>query len=422
MNDDEFIVEDNGAGMSPEQLAKAMKLGYSTKGQTKGKLGAFGLGMKTACTSLAKSFEIFTTPVGSDVTNRIVYDEEEWMKKGKWSEFEIETHDGAWTTAHGTKIVLHHPRVFYPNLVTNAKPEFGQRYYPYLENGEVEILVNNKACVADVPDTEWREDVNLTLSNGKTVTGWIGAMKKGKTVDHGLNLYKNGRLIKTFAAVGFRKHPEIGQLIGELYLDEFDVTHNKREFITADPAWEVLEKEFGTWIQPQLARLRAEETGADEGNRRVKKNITKKLTTLPAIATNSDALKKLAEQDPAELFGEADTVSVRFQKLGASEPAKKVTETDGQLEIVTNSEHTFFKESSDKEWIAIFYAAEAMAEKLVPSMDHRKIVAIRDLLLQAFYDKRLQKADDPEKMKERIQALEQQATEKLGDELQELLK
>ena len=52
---DSIQVMDNGTGMTEGEAARCLKLAHSTK---KGKLGEFGLGLKTACLSLGRRFKI----------------------------------------------------------------------------------------------------------------------------------------------------------------------------------------------------------------------------------------------------------------------------------------------------------------------------------------------------------------------------
>ena len=56
-------VVDDARGMTPEQAADAMVMAKSTK--DKGKIGHFGMGMKTACSNLGSCFEIITCTAGA---------------------------------------------------------------------------------------------------------------------------------------------------------------------------------------------------------------------------------------------------------------------------------------------------------------------------------------------------------------------
>ncbi|HEX9429019.1 MAG TPA: ATP-binding protein, partial [Candidatus Bathyarchaeia archaeon] len=56
-----IVVTDDGGGMNYAGLRNAMRLAFSQK---EGKLGEFGLGLKTACTSLGRQFEVSSSTAG----------------------------------------------------------------------------------------------------------------------------------------------------------------------------------------------------------------------------------------------------------------------------------------------------------------------------------------------------------------------
>ena len=70
------VVTDNGAGMNDAGIRNAMRLAFSQK---EGKLGEFGLGLKTACTSLGRQFEVRSSTAGDKWAYTIRYDETEWL-------------------------------------------------------------------------------------------------------------------------------------------------------------------------------------------------------------------------------------------------------------------------------------------------------------------------------------------------------
>ena len=69
-------VSDNGHGMDSVGLAEALTVAKETK---KGKLGQFGLGLKSACSSLGETFVIRTSTPGSDAVFTANYDEDRWL-------------------------------------------------------------------------------------------------------------------------------------------------------------------------------------------------------------------------------------------------------------------------------------------------------------------------------------------------------
>ena len=85
----EIHVNDDGRGMSKNDLTNAMTVAKGTKSEQS--LGRFGIGMKSACSSLGKRFTITTSKVKSCKEYRTVYDENEWLsdKSKNWRNFTI---------------------------------------------------------------------------------------------------------------------------------------------------------------------------------------------------------------------------------------------------------------------------------------------------------------------------------------------
>ena len=137
-------VSDDGVGMDESTAANSIKLAHSTK---KNKLGEFGLGLKTAATSLGKKFQIFTTQKGSDEEYILEYDEDKWLKNGDWTKHEMKIKSGVDKKRSGTTIRIKDLRFsIYPNLPGNIRKDLATRFAPYIENGEVKIKVNTKWC------------------------------------------------------------------------------------------------------------------------------------------------------------------------------------------------------------------------------------------------------------------------------------
>ena len=63
ITEDAVVINDNARGMTEDQAAKAIRLGFSEK---QGQLGEFGLGLKTSTSFLGRGFTLITTPQDSD--------------------------------------------------------------------------------------------------------------------------------------------------------------------------------------------------------------------------------------------------------------------------------------------------------------------------------------------------------------------
>lgn len=244
-------VSDDGMGMDEQNAASSIKLAHSNK---KNKLGEFGLGLKTAATSLGKQFSITTTQAGSDEQYQLAYDEDQWLKTGDWTKHEMSIKKGVGTRMSGTtiKITKLHFKT-YGNLPGNIRKDLSTRFAPFIETGAVAIKVNSKWCKpepillkTDYHEPDGKDPFRIKLESGNEAWGWRGLLKKGSDKgDYGFRVFRRGRLIMQHAKIGFSPHPEARQIVGELHLDHVPVTHNKREFIQESLLWEEMTKEGG---------------------------------------------------------------------------------------------------------------------------------------------------------------------------------
>ena len=147
-----ITVSDDGSGMDLDGLRDALTIARETKGE--GKLGQFGLGMKSACSSLGKSFVLTTSTPDSQSVFSAKYDEDHWLqdRSKDWTNFEIEENDKK-SNWHGTKITISRVKVpLYPNQLLNFRKRFGIRYGPYLKSGQIHIWINFHNCQPSLPD------------------------------------------------------------------------------------------------------------------------------------------------------------------------------------------------------------------------------------------------------------------------------
>ena len=246
----EITIKDDGRGMDKTDLTHAMTVARGNK--TAGKLGQFGIGMKSACSALGKEFTIITSKINSDKEYHIQYDENAWLsdESQDWRNFVITektlSKENNW---HGTIINISELKIrLYPNQVSNFKENFGIRYSPYLETNQVSIHINTVHCKPIKPDIveNSRTKIKLSLPISGEITGYVALLKKRSiSGNYGINLFRNKRLITAFEKFGFTAHPENAKIVGELHLDHVPVNINKTQFITG-PKYEEAENLFRT--------------------------------------------------------------------------------------------------------------------------------------------------------------------------------
>ena len=245
-----IIIEDDASGMDRNIAEKALVLGYSAK---KDALGEFGLGLKSACTSLGKTFTLKTFPRGSKYGYMYQYNEDRWEAKidrDDWTdELTIFEKD---PDKHGTWIKIEN---FKRGVSKQRKKEvlkdFSNRFAPFIKSGEVKIYVNQEECVPEEPELtkEGKKDFEIPLENGQKIYGWYGLMRKGSDKGlYGFNTFRRGRMITCYDKIGIPHHPTVSRIIGEIHLDHVPVSYNKKQFETETDEYKeavsLLEKEF----------------------------------------------------------------------------------------------------------------------------------------------------------------------------------
>lgn len=293
-----LMVIDDGLGMDEETASNSIRLARSSKVN---QLGEFGLGLKTACTSLGEKFEIETKRFNSNEEYMLEYDEKSWLESGDWNNYEIKIKNGADRERSGTVIRVDKLRFnIYPNLTGKIREDLASRFAPFIENGEVQIKVNTKWCEPqplslkeDYFPPSGKEEFRFKVESGNEVWGWRGLLKKGsERGDYGFRVFRRGRLIMQYAKLGFNPHPEARQIVGELHLDHVPVTHNKREFIQESPLYKEIADEgtiFWNFMRELVreARSSMRKTQINQGildkMEEQKENIMKAIKKLPEL-------------------------------------------------------------------------------------------------------------------------------------------
>ena len=270
-----IIVEDNGAGMDVRELANAMTIAKEAQGGSNEKLGQFGIGMKSACSALGRRFEI-TTSKGDGTKYYTKYDEREWFSDEKqgWKNLGItamvdankgKMEDDRW---RGTRITISNLSVpLYPNQVSYLREGFNIRYSPYLKSEQITLHINTVRCRPVEQDTEPGSTTKLQvpLDFGREITGHLALLKKRSiSGNYGIHLFWKGRLIKSFAKIGFKAHPENAKIVGSVNLDHVPVNYTKSGFLEESGEYMEVVRKLGA-SEPLRAMLRRSAAAAEAG-------------------------------------------------------------------------------------------------------------------------------------------------------------
>lgn len=246
-------VEDDGSGMSRDSLARALVLALSSKSGDK--IGRFGLGMKTACTSLGRRFTI-TTCRPEDFYEAIAdYDEGSFIENGEWK---LPVRRRKKSRKHGTRISIESERVYH-GLSQSLMRNLGWTFRHFIADGLLELRVNGEKVE---PPQHQVDTASILLLNGEVagrqVRGWVGLLVVSSQRGwYGFDLVRHRRVIRRHEKIGFQAHPQTARVVGELHLDSFETNNLKTDFIRETDAWRELEVWLSESIEPVLAASRA---------------------------------------------------------------------------------------------------------------------------------------------------------------------
>lgn len=250
ISNDNIVVTDDGTGMTEEQAAKSIRLGFSEKKQ---QLGEFGLGLKTSTSFLGQGFTLTTTPIGSDEEYTIEYDGDDWLDHGDWYKYPFVVEKGLDTQKSGTRVVIHKLRVeITDKLLSSIREEFGLRFGPFIQNQELDLIFNGDPCPPFVPSIldGQKSEFSFEFPGGKA-WGWWGYQLSGLNKSYyGFHTYRRGRLVTTYDKIGLTPNQDIKQIIGDLHIEGIPINHDKKNFAKTSEAYRKLEEQMRTYFKP----------------------------------------------------------------------------------------------------------------------------------------------------------------------------
>lgn len=247
---DLISIVDTGRGMTEEEAAQSIRLGFSKK---KSQLGEFGLGLKTSTSFLGKSFTLITTPRNSEEEYVLEYDEDQWLEHGDWNKYPFIINRGVEPEKSGTTVIIKQLKVaFSEKLLKNIKDEFGMRFGPFIQNGELELVFNKEACEPFVPRIidDKKNEFAFNFAGGKA-NGWWGYQLSGLNKSYyGFHTYRRGRLVTTYDKIGLTPNQDIKQIIGDIHIEGIPITHDKKGWLKSSKEYQELEMVMRGYFKP----------------------------------------------------------------------------------------------------------------------------------------------------------------------------
>jgi len=338
-----IVVKDNGHGMSEKKLREAMILGKSEKGR--GKLGLWGLGLKTSCLCIGQVFSVKTAEPGGKIYST-KFDEREWGRQKVW-ELEIEERPnpdqwhGTVVEIRGFKMEIQKTHVWkiarelvnaFQHMIVSGIMELKIRDI-IEDEGEEQSVSTYTGEPAPLQFTE-KKDFKIEVRNG-VLSGFVGILKKPLKEGYwGFHTFWNKKMIVPFSKIGF---PSISfefsdKLIhGQVHMDHLSTTYDKREWIVTSPEYREANKKLAALVKPFRNRAKIYEKSLVE---------KKKYKTVPSAQVHQllrqaiKCFKAVASLSEESFLG----FSIKKNPLGDMSGVVNVEKRD-KLEESSSSSH-----------------------------------------------------------------------------------
>lgn len=250
IDDDEIVITDRAAGITASAFPRAFSPSQPPPDATG--LSEFGLGMKAAACWFARQWSVRTSALGEPVERTIEFDVPRITREGIESLPVTDTPVPA--SDHHTVITLSQllvrPR---GRTIAKIRDHLQSIYRVLIRKGVVRIRLSTGSATEDLVHSEpkllvaphfrepegtareWRREFDFTVEQGKRVWGWAGLLETGSVSRAGFSVFRRDRLIQGSADETYRpleicRTPNsytYQRLVGEIFVDGFDVSHTK---------------------------------------------------------------------------------------------------------------------------------------------------------------------------------------------------
>jgi Histidine kinase-, DNA gyrase B-, and HSP90-like ATPase len=235
-----FRIVDNAMGMSYTELQRALKVATPPPNPT-GRC-RYGMGMKTASCWIGNRWVLTTKKLGETTEYAVEVDVREIEKNNP--ALKTTMIQNLKPSDHYTRLeIFDHNREFKGRTIGKIKEYLKSMYRFDFQKGTMKLFYNDEQLTWEGFDARLRrnragEVVRKDFSfevNGKRVHGWAGVLDTGARADTGFSIFHSERVVKGWPDAwrperifGHNRNDLLNQrLLGEIHLDDFEVTHTK---------------------------------------------------------------------------------------------------------------------------------------------------------------------------------------------------
>lgn len=333
--DDGFLrISDNSIGLSLADLERALHVAFppaNTKGRSK-----YGMGLKTAACWLGNRWTIHTKKLGETVEHQATIDVEK-IAAGQ-SDLDYKAILNRPAQKHYTIIEIRElNRPFRGRTLGKIRQFLSSMYREDFRNKRLKLLWDgvplewkdlDERLLKDPEGTRYKRSFSFEVDH-KKITGWVGILERGSRSDAGFSIMHCGRVVRGWPD-SWRPSSLYGQLqgsndlvnqrlVGEIHLDDFDVSHTKDDILWLGSQEEEVEQKLLEHCGEYRARAKEWRKHMDD------ERGPTEIETIAAI----DELKK--ELTSPEMVDAIQLQSIPAPDVVASQ-AKTITEAIAKFE------------------------------------------------------------------------------------------
>ena len=281
--DETIRIKDNAGGIDESNYGRAFRPAERPPDNTG--LSEFGMGMKSAACWFSDTWSVRSTALGESVEKTILFDMSK-IFEDKLEELDVITKPIS-PNVHYTVIELEKVhRMPKKKTLAKIKNHLTSIYRDFIRKKililnfegdslsyeEPRILCTPKHNNIDSEIITWRKEISFPIEDNLSVHGFVAIREKASLSEAGFALFRRGRVIQGSFDQSFRPDIIFGssnsfryqRVFGELHLDGFGVSFNKRGFQadeTMDIFLDLLRHDIKDLLkQAEEYRARASET------------------------------------------------------------------------------------------------------------------------------------------------------------------
>lgn len=237
-------VTDNAMGMSADELQRAMTVAMQPPNPT-GR-SRYGMGLKTSACWIGNKWTIVTKKLGETVEHTVTVDVASIASGNGNLPYRIRENQPL--EKHYTRVeITDHNRQFRGRTLGKIRDFLRSMYRVDFRNNDLTLLWQGEKLEWQDPQMRLATDgsvykKNFEFSVGeKRVWGWVGILRPGSRADAGFSVIHSGRVVKGWPDA-WRPTSLFGQLqgsndlvnqrlVGEIHLDDFEISHTKDDIL-----------------------------------------------------------------------------------------------------------------------------------------------------------------------------------------------